>query len=149
MKPIHAHLNVVLLIVLSFFYFSCGQEDDIESIFFDKIWYISSLTINGVPIKGDEIKELYLNKESYYIFFYSNYSFSGVLSKNTAISGTCQINGKKHIIHIMFDDNLIASTTFNNSIYNILKNSSYYSGDTNNITIYQNKSNFINFTNKK
>ena len=129
---------------------SCTKEDDVELLFFDKTWYIIGATTNGNHINNNDIKALYSDPNTYFIHFNSHYSFSGKLSVDSPISGNWQVDGKKQKIKIsILNDNSIASTTLNTTIYNILQKATSYSGDMNNITIKQNNYNYINFSSKK
>ncbi len=141
----------ILLILFSFIssytLFSCTAEDDIESIFYDKTWYITGASINGVKLNGSDIKTLYNEIETYYVFFGSNNTFTCILDRYCHITGIWTADGKNQ----MFDITIKELTNTNNNVlstnlYNIIKNVKIYKGDTNNLTLSQDGQNYINLS---
>lgn len=140
----------ISLFVLMFALTSCTEEDDIESIFSDRTWYVSGLNINGSNANGDDIKSIYTVSESYFIHFSSNNTFSGILVNGSSLSGKWDANGKDKSISLHFTEAVnVESTTLSANIYRILTNVSSYSGDENNIELRQNRTNFVRMSNRK
>ena len=143
-------LTIVAFGIVSLFFVSCNNEDDIESIFSGKTWYITGATINGRSIGGDDIKELYLVNQSYMLYFSSDNSFSGVICPDSYVSGRWSADGHNNKINLDFNkyDN-VNNTVLSTNIFNILKSSQSYSGDINNLIIKNNSENYVRFSSNK
>lgn len=127
----------------------CALEDDVSDIFVGRTWYIIGATINGQRIDGDELKELYVNADSYFLTF-ALQTFSGRLVSGSSLSGTWAVDGKDHTIslQVTHTSNTDASVVSRN-ICNVLRNATTYSGDTHQIIIYADKQNFVRFYESK
>ncbi len=148
------YLNLTILL-LSFVLaatvlLACDNEDDIGSIFSGKTWYVSGAEINSTPISGDELKSFYAVQNSYFIFFASDLSFSGVLTPGSSIAGTWYANGKNNGLKLDFNKaENVSESAVSANIYNILKGATAYSGDENNIKIKKDNHNYVRLTNSR
>ena len=126
---------------------SCDNEDDIGTIFTGKTWYMTGGEINGTPITGEELKNIYAVPESYLIYFSPDKSFTGILVFGSSFSGTWTANGKNNSMTLNFNkfENVNGSALSTN-IFNILKVTTSYSGDENNIKIKEDSHNYIRLT---
>lgn len=143
-------IRFIQILFFCVIFVSCSNEDDIDSIFNGKTWYITGASINGSSINGDEIKSIYSVFDSYLIYFSSSNTFHGKLVSGSVIEGNWNADGKHHSLLLQFtkSDN-VKSTTLSNNIFNILRNSSNYNGDENNIEIKQDASNYVRMSNNK
>lgn len=143
-------IHLFQIFLFSLLFVSCSKEDDIDSIFNGRTWYITGASINGSSINGEEIKSIYSVLDSYLIYFSSSNTFSGKLVSGSIIEGKWNADGKHQSIFLQFtkDDN-VKSTTLSNNIYNILRNASSYNGDVNNLEIKQDGSNYVRMSKNK
>lgn len=142
-------INILSLVFLfvSNMLASCNKEDDINSIFAGKTWYITGATINGSVINGELLKELYVSPSSYFIQFSSDNTFNGVLVAGSSIAGTWNANGKKNTFSFHFSKSTdVNNSSLSNNIFNILKDASSYNGDENNVIIKEDNQNIVRFT---
>ena len=115
----------------------CGKEDDIDEIFIGNTWYVRSAMLNGTSLSQKEMNSLYDSDDSYWIYF-DQTTFSGKKKKkNGDIS-----------FHITSEVNMNANTT-SRTIYTIIKNASYYKGDSNVLRIYMDKDSYVSFARSK
>lgn len=144
---IYIFLLFVLFLFVSHVLISCDKEDDINSIFVGKTWYITGATINGSVINGEVLKELYASPSSYMIHFSSDNTFNGVLVAGSSIAGTWNANGKKNTFSFHFTkSNDVNNSSLSNNLFNILKNASLYNGDVNNVIIKEDNKNIVRFS---
>lgn len=137
----------MIFLIVSHVMTSCDKEDDINSIFVGKTWYITGVTINGTVINGEVLKELYALPSSYMIHFSSDNTFNGVLVAGSSIAGTWNANGKSNTFSFHFTkSNDVSISSLSNNIFNILKNASFYNGDVNNVIIKEDNNNIVRFT---
>jgi len=146
-------LNFILLLIIalipSLLATSCQNEDDIDAIFNGKTWFITGGCINGTNIKGDDLKSIYANANSYFLTFSAS-TFGGVLVAGSNVSGTWKADGKDQSIFLNFQsESNVNLSPLSSNIYNILKNAKYYSGDVNVLRISQDDYNYIRLTSNK
>jgi len=146
-------LNFILLLIIalipSLLATSCQNEDDIDAIFNGKTWFITGGCINGNNIKGDDLKSIYANANSYFLTFSAS-TFGGVLVAGSNVSGTWKADGKDQSIFLNFQsESNVNLSPLSSNIYNIMKNAKYYSGDVNVLRISQDDYNYIRLTSNK
>ena len=143
MKVLSFILQITIYLVCSTLFSNCENSDDIEEIFIGKNWKIHGATFNGVAINGKVVNELYSSADSYWINF-SSTTFEGKLQSGNHIRGIWSADGKSKSIQINIKTNLdINSSTLGQQIYQVLDNATSYSGDSNVLTIYQDRNNFV------
>lgn len=109
--------------------FSCNQEDDIETIFVGKTWYMNGATINHQKLNSD-IKNFYTDAgdAAYYITF-AQTTFKGALSHDVPFSGTWKADGKHQTITLEFSQKPATDIVFDKELEHILLGiTSYESG---------------------
>ena len=109
--------------------FSCNQEDDIETIFVGKTWYMNGATINRQRLNSD-VKTFYTDagNAAYYITF-SQTTFKGALSYNVPFAGTWKADGKRQTITLDFSLKPSTDIVFDKELEHILLGiTSYESG---------------------
>ena len=109
--------------------FSCNQEDDIETIFVGKTWYMNGATINRQRLNSD-VKKFYTDagNAAYYITF-SQTTFKGALSYNVPFAGTWKADGKRQTITLDFSLKPSTDIVFDKELEHILLGiTSYESG---------------------
>lgn len=123
--------------------FSCNKEDDIETIFVGRTWYMNGATINGLKLNSD-IKNFYTEAgdAAYYITF-SQTTFRGALSRDVTFSGTWQADGKRQTITLNFTQNPSADSTFDKDLYHILSDITSYESGADFLTLKKDNSNLI------
>lgn len=146
-------LNFILLLIIalipSLLATSCQNEDDIDAIFNGKTWFITGGCINSTNIKGDDLKSIYANANSYFLTFSAS-TFGGVLVAGSNVSGSWKADGKDQSIFLNFQsESNVNLSPLSSNIYNILKNAKYYSGDVNVLRISQDDYNYIRLTSNK
>ena len=119
----------------------CSKEDDIDEIFIGNTWY--------VRLSQKEMNSLYDSDDSYWIYF-DQTTFSGKMDAPSSYSGTWSVDAKTGDIsfHITSEVNMNANTT-SRKIYTIIKNDSYYKGDSNVLRIYMDKDSYVSFARSK
>lgn len=143
MKVLSFILQITIYLVCCTFFSNCENSDDIEEIFIGKNWKIHGATFNGVAINGKVVNELYSSTDSYWINF-SVTTFEGKLQLGNYIRGIWSADGKSKAIQIKIKTNLdINSSTLGQQIYQVLDKATSYSGDSNVLTIYQDRNNFV------
>ena len=121
---------------------ACRQEDDIEEIFTGKTWYITSGCVQGHPLAGDDIKTLCQDSQAYLVSF-SQDTFTGVLSSGTTYSGTWEADGKSRSFSLAVRQEATPQSQLDRHIYNTLRGTVRYEGDTNIIHLYADDANYI------
>lgn len=140
---------IILLIASVLMLGSCAKEDDIEEIFQGKTWYITGGEINGKPFASEDIKQLYSQKDIYYISFAAK-SFHGVLAPKSSLSGQWSANGKSNAFHFVISNaEATNETALSQNVYTIIKNASRYEGDINVLKIKSDNNNYIRLSVKK
>ena len=127
---------------------SCKMEDDITELFEGKTWYITNGYVQGMPISGDDIKTLCASPTAYQITF-SQQSFIGTLSDGNTFTGKWEANGKTRSFNLSIHQNANTSTMLEQLIYNTLKKTTHYEGDTNIMKFYAEDANYIGFSSKR
>lgn len=127
----------------------CSKEDDIDEIFIGNTWYVRSAMLNGTSLSQKEMNSLYDSDDSYWIYF-DQTTFSGKMDAPSSYSGTWSVDAKNGDIsfHITSEVNMNANTT-SRTIYTIIKNASYYKGDSNVLRIYMDKDSYVSFARSK
>ena len=142
LKPI---CRIILAMLVCTFFTACTQDDDIEEIFIGKTWYMSGGKLNGTDFSKDEVSELYVNKDSYWIVF-SNNSFNGRLSAGSNLSGTWEADGKHRTLKLNITTAENCETiVLDRNILHVLKNINRYRGDANILEIFSEEDSYINF----
>lgn len=127
---------------------SCSQEDDLNTLFVGKTWYITDVRLNG-SIKGEDLKPVYESGSSaYYIKFTAN-QFQGTLSNGTSISGTWGADGKDKTINMRVITSTGKQTQFDTNLLSIIKNLRNYDGDANIMFLKQDNANYIKCATKR
>ena len=125
---------------------SCNQEDDIDEIFLGKTWKITGACINGKTLNGTDLKELYLSDDSYKLTFTAN-QLTGSMAAGSSFAGTWQANGKKQTFSCTIQSETdINSTSLSISLFNILRTSQKYEGDSNVLILKSDNTNYIRLT---
>lgn len=139
----------LLLCLLPLLLWNCESEDDVNEIFNGHTWFITGATVDGTSLTGDEIAALYTNTSSYYLTFSAS-TFSGVLVTGSIVNGTWSADGGDHSISMTFATATNATaTSLSSAIYNILRQATSYSGDSNNLIIKQDSRNYVRFSSSK
>ena len=122
---------------------ACDSEDDVNAIFVGRTWHITSVTVDGETLNGDDIKELYTYSSSYYITFAGS-TFTGALVAGSSIAGRWTADGSNHTFSLSFTTaNQVNASTVSAYVYDILRNASAYAGDQNTLRIKQDNANYI------
>jgi len=146
----YKRIAIIIFLLFQFTFYSCSESDDINSIFFDRTWYVTGATINGKSLNGEDVKSFYTNKDSYYIHLLSNYTFTGKMDYESYISGVWNVDGTKHLINFKINNvNNVETNKISQVIFNIFLKTSSYSGDTNNIILKQDRNNCIYMSRNK
>lgn len=128
---------------------SCNKEDDIDELFIGNTWYVRSAVLNGTSLSQKEMNSLYDSDDSYWIYF-DQMTFSGKMDAPSNFSGTWAVDAKngKISFHVTSENNMNANNT-SRTIYTIIKNASYYKGDSNVMRIYMDKDSYVSFARSK
>lgn len=122
---------------------ACSNEDDVNTIFLGKTWQITSATTEGETLNGEEIKELYSQDGTYYIVFTAS-TFTGALVSGSSIAGKWWADGDSHDLRLNFTTAQQVNASYvSRTIYDILANSTAYTGDENTLTIKKDSKNYI------
>jgi hypothetical protein len=137
MKQIGIILSLCLLLA------ACSTEDDVNEIFCGKRFKITGLTYNGQKIVKD-VKEFYAVDGTYWISF-SQMSVTGMLQSGMSVEGTWSADGgnRQLTIHLTSPRNADGASDICNKVFNILKNATSYSGDSNVLRIKRDNSSYI------
>lgn len=142
------YIYIILSLVISSFCVSCSLEDDIDEMFIGKTWHIVGGELNGQSLNGPDVNHFYADANSYRIIFNSN-SFSGTLANGDSFSGTWVADGKSRSIRLNVKQQPQLETPFERNVYNVLKNVTYYEGDSEILTLCKDKENFIRMNHER
>ncbi len=124
----------ILLLMLPFIC-SCNDDDDIEGIFLNRIWYVTEVFNSaGTPALEDSQRSEIRNNQSRYYISFTQSSFMGVAGSNQ-FSGSWTVNGSNHSIRF-YNISQGTSNTISSHIIQILENAERYEGDYNQLRIY-------------
>ncbi len=125
---------------------SCDSEDDIDEIFIGHTWKITGATINGQGLESDDITALYTTAGTYELTFSAS-TFNGTLVAGSSISGSWSADGhdKSFSMHFSKAENTTTPPLTVN-LYNILRQSTSYDGDSHVLRIKQDSNNFVRLT---
>lgn len=134
---------IMFAFAFSFVLCSCDDDvDDIDIIFNDKKMKITGCVYNGVGLNGERVKEFYSNP--YYVEFFSSGAFQCVLTDGSDVSGYWSAGGEER--KVKFDVRSVRDadkTTLSRQVFEILKNATRYSGDSNVMKIYKDSGNYL------
>ncbi len=137
MKQIGIILSLCMLLA------ACSREDDVNEIFVGNRFKITGLTYNGQKTVKD-VKEFYEVNDTYWISF-SQMTVTGVLQSGMVVEGTWSADGSNRqlTIHLTSPTNANGASDICNKVFNILKNATSYSGDSNVLRIKRDNSTYI------
>ncbi len=131
-------------VMLALVFQACSDDgDDVEMIFTgkDKSWYVTGLMYNGVGLNGEEVKEFYSNP--YYLKFDNN-SVSGALATGSELVGYWSADGDSRRLTIKIQHYTAGKATpLSTKVFDIIKNATSYSGDSNVMKIKKDANNYI------
>lgn len=141
--------TIFIVAVTAVLAISCNKEDDIDEIFIGNTWYVRSAVLNGTSLSQKEMNSLYDSDDSYWLYF-DQMTFSGKMDAPSSYSGTWSVDAKngKISFHVTNENNMNANNT-SRTIYTIIKNASYYKGDSNVLRIYMDKDSYVSFARSK
>lgn len=141
------YICLITLALTTLLISSCSQEDDINEIFIGKTWYMTGGRLNGSAL-NTEVANFYTNPEAYVMIFQAG-TFTGTLSSGVTFSGTWQVNAQNRKMSLNISRSTSMSLPFDNNVYTVLKNITYYKGDSNYLELFQDNNNFIRFSNTR
>lgn len=125
----------------------CDKSDDVNEIFGSgQRFKITGITYNGIK-SVKEVSEFYAGSNVYWIAF-NTQSLQGMLQAGTRVEGTWKADGKSHTMTIRInspqsDDGM---SELCRMVFNILRNTAYYSGDSNVIRLYKSNDTYIDLS---
>lgn len=138
------------LLLTAFLCISCSQEDDIDSIFREGVWYMTNVYVSPgkSALTQDELRSVVqAGRNGFYIQFSGN-NFSGK-SKEKEFSGSWRVTSDRKMF-ITFQNTGNPTDQTSKTMIEILQQAERYAGDTNYLNIYQAESGrFIAFTRNK
>lgn len=144
MKQIRLLLKVPLFCVLFFLFAGCNEEDDIEGIFIERTWYVSSfLDAEGLPENIDD-QVLANNRDSYRIVF-SPETFNAQAG-SYVFSGRWTVDGKSQTIQFTMNSGTAGTDELSRALINRLENAVRYEGSYTFLRIYTEAGNSVLFS---
>ena len=144
MKQIRLLLKVPLFCVLFSLFAGCNEEDDIEGIFIERTWYVSSfLDAEGLPENIDD-QVLANNRDSYRIVF-SPETFNAQAG-SYVFSGRWTVDGKSQTIQFTMNSGTAGTDELSRALINRLENAVRYEGSYTFLRIYTEAANSVLFS---
>lgn len=144
MKQIRLLLKVPLFCVLFSLFAGCNEEDDIEGIFIERTWYVSSfLDAEGLPENIDD-QVLANNRNSYRIVF-SPETFNAQAG-SYVFSGRWTVDGKSQTIQFTMNSGTAGTDELSRALINRLENAVRYEGSYTFLRIYTEAGNSVLFS---
>lgn len=125
----------------------CDKADDVNEIFGSgQRFKITGITYNGIK-SVKEVSEFYASNNVYWIAF-NTQSLQGMLQAGTPVEGVWKANGKSHTMTITLNSPQSdeGMSELCRMVFNILRNTTYYSGDSNVIRIYKSNDTYIDLS---
>lgn len=144
MKQIRLLLKAPLFCVLFSLFAGCNEEDDIEGIFIERTWYVSSfLDAEGLPENIDD-QVLANNRDSYRIVF-SPETFNAQAG-SYVFSGRWTVDGKSQTIQFTMNSGTAGTDELSRALINRLENAVRYEGSYTFLRIYTEAGNSVLFS---
>lgn len=144
MKQIRLLLKAPLFCVLFSLFAGCNEEDDIEGIFIERTWYVSSfLDAEGLPENIDD-QVLANNRDSYRIVF-SPETFNAQAG-SYVFSGRWTVDGKSQTIQFTMNSGTAGTDELSRALINRLENAVRYEGSYTFLRIYTEVGNSVLFS---
>ncbi len=144
MKQIRLLLKAPLFCVLFSLFAGCNEEDDIEGIFIERTWYVSSfLDAEGLPENIDD-QVLANNRDSYRIVF-SPETFNAQAG-SYVFSGRWIVDGKSQTIQFTMNSGTAGTDELSRALINRLENAVRYEGSYTFLRIYTEAGNSVLFS---
>ena len=128
-----------LLLVLPFLW-SCNNEDNVDEIFISGTWNVVNYfgKANWEKKNGDPVYKMYEKEgeqalsviSKFTLTFSENGTFGGTM-QNASFGGKWKADGKERTIRLTFNGSPNTSTYFNREFIKYLKEAAFYQGDSN------------------
>lgn len=140
--------KILFLLISVLVFHSCTLEDDIDEMFVGKTWYMTGAKFNGTEINSD-VKNFYTyGREGYKLTFQSS-TFIGEFSTGDKFSGKWNVDPKARTMYFIISEKPAKFTSFDHSIFAVLKDVKYYKGDSHTLELHSDKDNLIRFNHER
>ena len=144
MKPIKLVLKLSLLCLLLPLFVGCNEEDDIEGIFIERTWYVTSfLDAEGKPENIND-QELANNPANYRIVFTPE-TFNAQAG-TYVFSGRWTVDGKNQSIHFTMDSGTSGTSELSRALIDRLEKAVRYEGSYTYLRLYTEAGNSVLFS---
>ncbi len=130
----------LLLLPLMLLATACNDGDDLDAIFIGQTWKLSCVRVSTSQNALSEENQRKINESANdcFILTFEENQFSG-RTASKAFSGTWTVDGDSRSIafNIQNAASLTATDEVSRQMINILKNATYYEGDTHQLSIHQ------------
>ena len=138
----------LLLLPLVLLATACSESDDLDAIFIGHTWKLSCIRLSTSQnaMTQENQQKLKESADDCFIITFAEKQFTG-RTANKSFSGTWTVDGESRAITFSFQNasSLTASDELSRQMINILKNATYYEGDTHQLSIHQASGSYLLF----